>query len=109
MNIENEIMSYLFEYGNTRESDIIHYGVKRFHYSPKGMKKVIKRMAIKGKIHYVVHNRLDPVRVYISLKEPLPPETEKILLEAYHQMKAVEEDVQSILEEAETVADQKRK
>ena len=107
MKVEKEIISYLCEYGNTKESDIINYGVKRFNYSQKGMKKVIKRMVIKGKIHYVVHGKLEPPEAYISLKEPLPPEITKILLEAHIQLKAGKEDAQKILEEAATIAEKR--
>lgn len=107
MNVEKEVMLYLHEYGNTKESDIINYGVKEFNYSPKRMKKVIKRMVIKGKIHLIVHSKLEPPAVYISLKEPLPPEIAKILLEAFIQMKTAEEDTQKILEEAAVLAKQR--
>lgn len=106
MKVEKEIISYLYEYGNTRESDLINYGVKKFNYSSEEMKKVIKRMVIKGKIHYIVHSKLEPPEVYISLKELLPPEITKIFLEAFIQMKAREEDVQKILEEAASIAEQ---
>lgn len=109
MDIEKEIVSYLYKYGNTKESDIINYGVKKFNYYSEGMKKIIKRMIIKGKIHYVVHSKLEPPAVYISLKENLPPETEKILLEAFIQMKTAEEDAQKILEEAATLAEKRIK
>jgi len=37
VDIEKEIVSYLSEYGNTKENDIINYGVKRFNYSPKNL------------------------------------------------------------------------
>ncbi len=106
MKVEKEIISYLYEYGNTRESDLINYGVKKFDYSSEEMKKVIKRMAIKGKIHYIVHSKLEPPEVYISLKELLPPEIAKTLIEAFIQMKAREEDVQKILDEAASIAEQ---
>jgi hypothetical protein len=109
MDIEKEIVLYLYKYGNTKESDIINYGVKKFNYSSEGMKKIIKRMIIKGKIHYVVHNKLEPPAVYLSLKETLPPETEKILLEAFIQMKSAEEDAQKILEEAAALAQKRTK
>ena len=106
MDVEKEVVSYLHEYGNTRESDIINYGVKEFNYSSKRMKKVIKRMVIKGKIHYIVHSKLEPPEVYISLKELLPPEIAKTLIEAFIRMKAGEEDVQKILDEAASIAEQ---
>jgi hypothetical protein len=106
MEVEKKIISYLYEYGNTRESDLINYGVKRFDYSSEEMKKVIKRMVIKGKIHYIVHSKLEPPEVYLSLKELLPPEIVKTLIEAFIQMKAGEEDVQKILDEAASIAEQ---
>jgi len=106
MKVEKEIISYLYEYGNTRESDLINYGVKKFIYSSEEMKKVIKRMVIKGKIHYIVHSKLEPPEVYISLKELLPPEIARTLIEAFIQMKAREEDVQKILDEAASIAEQ---
>lgn len=106
MKVEKEIVSYLYEYGNTRESDIINYGVKKFDYSSEEMKKTVKRMVIKGKIHYIVHSKLEPPEVYISLKELLPPEIAKTLIEAFIQTKAREEDVQKILDEAASIAEQ---
>jgi ABC-type phosphate/phosphonate transport system substrate-binding protein len=109
MDVEKEVVSYLHEYGNTKESDIINYGVEEFNYSSKRMKKVIKRMVIKGKIHFIVHSKLEPPAVYVSLREPLPPEIAKILLEAFIQMKAAEEDAQKILEEAAALAENRIK
>lgn len=109
MDVEKEVVSYLYEYGNTKESDIINYGVKEFNYSSKRMKKLIKRMVIKGKIHFIVHSKLEPPAAYISLKEPLPPEIAKILLEAFIQVKASEEDAQKILEEAAALAEKRIK
>ena len=107
MKVEKEIISYLHEYGNTRESDLINYGIKKFNYSSEEMKKAIKRMAIKDKIHFIVHGKLEPPEVYVSLKEPLPPEIAGILLEAFVQMKAGQEDVQKILQEAAAIAERK--
>jgi len=109
MEAEKEILSYLYEYGNTRKSDLINYGVKKLNYSSERIEKVIKRMVIEGKVHYVVHSKLEPPEVYISLEEPLPPETAKILLEAGIQMKAAEEDARNILEEAASVAEREIK
>jgi len=71
MSAERKILSYLETYGNTRENDLINYAVQNFHKPPEKVKKVIDRLAIKGKIHRVVHNRLKPPEVYITLEEPL--------------------------------------
>ena len=109
MDVEKEVVSYLHEYGNTKESDIINYGVEEFNYSSKRMKKVIKRMVIKGKIHFIVHSKLETPAVYVSLREPLPPEVAKILIEAFIQVKAAEEDAQKILEEAAALAENRIK
>jgi len=109
MEVEKEVISYLYEYGNTKESDIISYGVKKHNYSSERMKKVIKLMVIKGKVYYVVHSKLEPPAVYVSLKEPLPPEIAKILLEASIQVKVAEEDAQKILDDAAVIADRKIK
>lgn len=109
MEVEKEIISYLYKYGNTKEGDIINYGIKKFNYSSEKMKKVIKRMVVKGKIHYVIHSKLEPPEVYVSLKESLPPEIAKILLEAFIQMKTAEEDAQKILDEAAALAEKRIK
>ena len=105
MDMEKEIISYLHEFGNTRKSDLITYGIKKFHYSLGRIEKVIKQMVIEGKIHYVVHSKLEPPEVYISLEEPLPPEAAKILFEAVAQVKTAKGDAQKILDEAESVAE----
>jgi len=99
MGIESEIISYLEIYGNTREKDLIDYGMHNFNNSASHIKKIVDRMAVKGKIHRIVHNKLTPPEVYISLEESLPPE---IMIEN----KIVDEDVSRILEEAASVAEQ---
>ena len=77
---EKEILSYLYKYGNTRKSGLINYGVKKFNYSSEGIEKVIKRMVIEGKVHYVVHSKVEPPEVYVSLEEPLPPKLRRSCL-----------------------------
>ena len=74
MSIESKIMSYLESFGNTKENDLINYGVHNLARSSDQMKKIIDRMAVKGKLHRVVHHRLKPPEVYVTLEEPLPPE-----------------------------------
>jgi hypothetical protein len=99
MGIEKRISSYLDSYGNTRETDLINYGVQNLGGSSERMKRVIDRMAIKGKIHRIVHNKLKPPEVYITLEEPLPPE-------ATAERKIANEEVERILEEAASLAEQ---
>jgi hypothetical protein len=57
-------------------------------------------MAIKGKIHRIVHNKLKPPEVYISLYESLP---------AAFQEELYEEDVRKILLEAQTIVEQRKR
>jgi hypothetical protein len=108
MNIEKKIVSYLSAYGNTRESDLIGYGVQDFHRSPVKMKKIVDRMVIKGKIYRIVHNKLKPPEVYVTLEELLYPEIMRDLLAAQVSESTVE-DPQSILKEAAAIAEQRKK
>jgi hypothetical protein len=98
MNAERKILSYLETYGNTREKDLIDYAVQDFNEPPERVKKVIDCLAIKGKIHRVVHNKLRPPEVYVTLEEPLPPE-------AAVERKLVNEEVEKILDEAAVIAE----
>ena len=98
MSIESKIMSYLETFGNTKENDLINYGVHNLGRSSDQMKKIIDRMAVKGKLHRVVHHKLKPPEVYITLQELLPPEV-TVERESSH------EEVAKILEEAASLAD----
>jgi len=99
MGIERRIISYLESYGNTRETDLINYGVQNLGGSSERMKKVIDRMAIKGRIHRIVHSKLKPPEVYVTLEEPLPPE-------ATAEREIANQEVERILEEAASLAEQ---
>ena len=100
MSAERKILSYLEVYGNTREADLINYAVQNFHKPPENVKKVIDRLAVKGKLHRVVHGKLKPPEVYLTLEEPLPPE-------AAVEKELVNEEVGKILEEAALLAERK--
>lgn len=94
------MVQYLATYGNTRECDLVNYCVQKFDHPSKDAKKTLHRMAIKGKIHRIVHNKLKPPEVYISLYESLP---------ATFQEELYEEDVRKILLEAQTIVEQRGK
>jgi hypothetical protein len=100
MSAERKILSYLETYGNTREADLINYAVQNFHKPPEKVKRVVDRLAVKGRIHRVVHNKLKPPEVYVTLEEPLPPE-------AAVERELVNEEVGKILEEAALLAERK--
>ena len=57
----------LHEYGNTKEGDIVNYGMQEFDCSSKTMKKAIKRMVNEGRICFVVHGEIEPPVVYVSI------------------------------------------
>lgn len=106
MSLEKEIVLYLVHYGNTREKDIIDYSVQNLGRSSKHMKKVINRMVINGKIHRILHDRITPPEVYISLEEPFSSDVLKALIGA-NVSDAAKEDVQKILEEAAEIAEKR--
>jgi len=106
MGIEREIASYLVKYGNTRESDIVNYGSRKFNRSSKDMKKIVDRMVVKGRIHRIVHDKLKPPGVYVSLKEPFHPDVLKALIEV-DTSEVAEKDAQKILEEAAAIAEKR--
>lgn len=98
LGIERRIIAYLKTYGNTREGDLINYCVRHSGRSPERVKKIVDRMAIKGKLHRIVHNKLMPREVYITLEMPLPPE-------AIRESQIAKEDVERILKEAASLAE----
>ncbi len=106
MSIENDVVSYLVKYGNTKEFDIVNYGIRKFNCSSNDMKKIIDRMVVKGKIHRIVHNKLKPPEVYLSLNEPFHPDILKALIEV-DISEAAAKDAQKILEEAAAIAEKR--
>ncbi len=99
MSVERKIVSYLETYGNTKENDLVSYGAQHLGLSPEKMKKILDRMAIKDRIHRIVHDKLKPAEVYVTLEEPLPPEA-RIEGQVSHN------EVERILEEAAFLARQ---
>jgi hypothetical protein len=106
MKLENKIVSYLMKYGNTRENDLINYGVKMFGCSLDELKRAIGCMVVKGKVHRLVHDKLDPPEVYVSLMEPLPPDLVRGFIEL-SSSRRIERETSAILREAASVAEQR--
>jgi len=104
--VESKIVSYLMRYGNTREGDVISFCVRKFSLSSGDAKKVIDRMVVKGKIFRVVHDKLEPPEVYLTLKEPFHPDVLKALIEV-DLSEVVEKDARKILEEAAAIAEER--
>jgi division protein CdvB (Snf7/Vps24/ESCRT-III family) len=106
LKIENKIVSYLVKYGNTRQSDVISFCVKKFNLSPKDAKKVVDRMVVKNKIYRIVHDKLEPPEVYLTLKESVHPDVLRALIEV-DTSEIVGKDARKILEEAAAVAEKR--
>jgi hypothetical protein len=106
MKVESKIVSYLMKYGNTREGDVTSFCVKKFSLSSKDVKKIIDRMVVKSKIHRIVHDKLEPPEVYLTLKEPFHPDILKALIEV-DISEVAEKDVRKILEEAAAIAEKR--
>ncbi len=103
MNIEDRIILYLEIYGNTSEIDIISYIKQNSEISSDLAKKIINRMTIKNKIYRIVHDKLKPPIVYLTLEEPLPSEI-KIENQTKH-----DTEVKRILQEAASFAQNRSK
>lgn len=67
MEIDDKIMEYLYEYGNTKESDLIHYLERESALSDRQIKKILERMEKANTVFRVVHDKLKPPGVYIAL------------------------------------------
>lgn len=106
MKVESKIVSYLVKYGNTREGDVMSFCVRRFGLSSGDVKRVIDRLVVKGKIFRVVHDRLEPPEVYLSLKESFYPDVFRALV-GVDVSQVVEKDARKILEEAAAIAEER--
>jgi hypothetical protein len=103
---EKKILSYLQKYGNTKESDLLDFATAKLDCSPEDIKKALNCLIVKGKIHHIVHNKLEPPQAYISLVEPWLPESMGDFMEA-----GVPEDLtkeaEAILQEAAKLAEKR--
>jgi hypothetical protein len=66
-NVEIKILSYLWTYGSTRESDLIDWGVRRFDQSAESLKAVLDGMDDANKLRRIVHSELEPQAVYVAI------------------------------------------
>jgi len=113
LSLEQKIISYLSTYGNTKETDLITYGVQRLGISKEGMLKLIDEMACTGKIERIVHKELEPAITYIKRGSLFPLELELQALSdslelneaSNHQI----EKLREILHQAEAVAKKRMK
>jgi hypothetical protein len=65
--LDIRILSYLWTYGSTRESDLMDWGVHRLDQSAESMKAVLDEMDNVGRIMKIVHSELEPQEIYIAI------------------------------------------
>lgn len=90
MDSEKTVIDYLAEFGNTKETDLLNYIKRTLGYSESGSKKLLERLQERGKIFRVVHTKLHPPGVYLSVKEHHPLEIQKESIRAEAQIRSAE-------------------
>lgn len=73
---QQRVISYLYQYGSTRETDLINFGVRRLGLSEDGMRKLLDEMGLYGRLERVVHRELEPAVAYIKYGDMVPLELE---------------------------------
>ena len=99
-------MSYLEEYGNTREEDLADYLLQNFNCSPGKAKKMLHHLIAKGQIFRLVHDRLSIPRVYFTLETRIRLEELEDKVEARTSAESKTE-AERILEEAAVIAEKR--
>lgn len=88
--LDSALMDYLYEFGNTREADLIK-ALEKEGFRERTIKKHLPRLEKDGKIHAIFHTKLRPVAVYYSVhKEHIPLEIQKEIIRANAQMTSAE-------------------
>ncbi len=107
-NLEQKIISYLCIYGNTKETDLIAYGVQRLGISEDGMVTLIDEMVLSGRIKRILHKELDPAVTYVKRASLVPDgfELQSIVdsLELDEVTNRQIEEIKEILDKAEAIA-----
>ncbi len=62
---QEKIISYLDKYGNTRETDLVKYGMLKLGHSEASMRRLVCDMVSYGRLERVVHKELKPPITYI--------------------------------------------
>jgi hypothetical protein len=93
-------------YGNTRESDLIEYGISVSSQTVLEIKNVLDEMIVKSWIKRIIHDKLDSKVIYVttgSLPLDLALSIEASALEVKDKEKKIAE-AKRILKEAEVIA-----
>jgi hypothetical protein len=73
---QQKVISYLYTYGNTRETDLVNYCVQRLGMSEVVTKKLVDEMVIYGRIERILHKELEPAVTYVKYGNMVPLELE---------------------------------
>jgi hypothetical protein len=111
--LEQKIISYLCTYGNTKETDLITYGVQRLGLSEGGMVKLIDEMEFAGRIERILHKELVPAVTYVKRGSLVPLELElQAISDSLELSEAIDQQIEmikEILDKAEAIAKKRMK
>jgi len=77
INPEKIVLSYLYQFGSTRENDLLSLIVRECGFSKRGSKKALDRLEKNKKIYRIVHEKLRPPGVYFRIEKYTPTEIKK--------------------------------
>jgi len=110
---QEEIISYLNTYGNTRETDLVTYGVQRLGKSEDSMREVVDEMVLYGRLERIMHKELNPTVIYVKPGSMVSLELElQAMADSLGQGKATEREIEAvkeILAKAEIAAEERIK
>ncbi len=104
-----EFSQYLLKYGNTKETDLVEYGIKISGKTYEESRKTLDDMIVKGWAKQIAHDRLDKDNIYIARGDwplDLALSVEAAALDVKDREKIVEE-AKKIFEEAQVVAERR--
>lgn len=109
IDLEKSLLSYLNIYGNTRESDLVEFGVSFSGRPKEELAKIIDDMVANGSIRRITHHLIESNAVYIARSDlSLGLSIESSTLDLKNKEKLAEE-AKLIEREAKTVAEKRIK
>jgi len=113
LSLEQKIISYLCTYGNTKETDLITYGVQRLGLSEGDMVKLLDEMEFAGRIERILHKELAPAVTYVKRGSLVPLELElQAISDSLELSEAIDQQIEmikEILDKAEAIAKKRMK
>ena len=111
--LEQKVISYLYKYGNTKETELISYGMQKQGMSEEGMAKFLDEMLLCGRLERVMHKELEPMVTYFKHGRNVPFELEiQAISDSMNLGKVTKQQIEKakeILEEAKAAAEKRIK